>query len=146
MTNEVSCITHIDDVLVAHVPGYIGRYSAGSDGRVYAHPNKSRSRGRWMKPRTDNNGYTYVTLFKDGIRKYPKVHRVVLESFSGGRVDPLQVNHKNGVKGDNRLSNLEWVTASENRKHAFRTGLQVISDAQRKASAANITEWHRRSK
>lgn len=142
----MSMTTHIDGVLVAPVVGYEGRYSASADGRVWAFPNASRSVGRWMKPRVDKCGYPYVTLFKDGVRKYPKVHRAVLMAFSGGDAPPLQVNHKNGNKQDNRLENLEWVTASENRKHAFRTGLSSVTPAMRQASRQNITNWNRKSK
>lgn len=49
------------------------------------------------------------------------VHRCVLAAFIG--CDDRQVNHKNGIKSDNRLENLEYVTSSENVKHAYRTGL-----------------------
>jgi hypothetical protein len=133
---------HIDGTLVAPVPAYEGRYAAANDGRIWAYPNASRKVGRWMKPRIDRCGYAYVTLFKDGVRKYPKVHRLVLSAFSGGSADPLQVNHINGNKADNQLQNLEWVTASRNRKHAFELGLQVVTQRQREASRQNITNWN----
>lgn len=148
MSNELAIYklsdmqTHIDGVLVAPIPFYEGMYYASEDGRIWACPKKSRKCGRWMKPRTDNCGYTYVTLFKNGVRKYPKVHRAVLIAFSGGDVPPLQVNHKNGIKHDNRLENLEWLTASENRKHAFSIGLHVISEKSRNASRENITKYN----
>lgn len=129
----------------AAVPGYEGLYSASRCGRVWAHPKQSRKDGRWLKERTDKGGYRYVCLFKDGERKYPKVHRCVLMAFSGGDAPPLQVNHINGIKSDNRLANLDWVTASANRKHAWATGLQTVSEAARSASVRNINKWNRRS-
>lgn len=137
MSNEIA-------VLLAPVVGFEGLYSASNNGMVWAHPKKSRLTGRWLKERTDNCGYRYVCLFKDGIRKYPKVHRVVLMAFSGGDAPPLQVNHINGNKQDNRILNLEWITASANRKHAWATGLQVASLAAREASRRNITAWNAR--
>ncbi len=47
-------------------------------------------------------------------------------AFVDGYRDELDINHKNGRKGDNSPSNLEWVTAKENFKHAIETGLRVI--------------------
>jgi len=138
-------VQKIDGELVAPVPGYVGLYSASAGGRIWAHPRKSRSAGRWLKEQTDSGGYRYVCLFRDNARKYPKVHRAVLEAFSGGSVPPLQVNHINGDKSDNRLCNLEWVTASQNRKHAWATGLQKVSPAARRASSQNITNWNKRN-
>lgn len=134
----------MSNALMAPVIGFEGLYSASADGRVWAHPKQSRLAGRWLKPSTDACGYQYVCLFKAGVRKYPKVHRVVLMAFSGGDAPPLQVNHINGIKNDNRLENLEWVTASANRRHAWATGLQTVSAAARAASRTNITNWNKR--
>src|SRR5690348_7614449 len=52
------------------------------------------------------------------------VHRLVWEAVNGPIPDGLQVNHINGVKTDNRITNLELVTGSENTKHAYRLGLR----------------------
>lgn len=65
-------------------------------------------------------GYAYIN-YKE---KNYLVHRVVYETFYGKIPDGLQINHINGVKSDNRLRNLEVVTASENIRHAVRTGLK----------------------
>ena len=78
----------------------------------------------------DNDGYLKVTLmeFSNGKKTYRKtVHRLVAEAFLGGKHNDLQVNHKNGVKDDNRVTNLEWVTASQNVKHAYDTGIRKPS-------------------
>ncbi|MDX1251166.1 MAG: HNH endonuclease [Gammaproteobacteria bacterium] len=61
-------------------------------------------------------------MLVDGVKKHVKGHRIVLNAYAGVRND-LCVNHKNGVKSDNRLVNLEWVTVAENNAHAIRTGL-----------------------
>ncbi len=81
-----------------------------------------------LKQKTGTAGYSEITLCLKG-KKYTKMpHRLVLENFeplSDGL--KMEGNHKNGIKSDNRLSNLEWCTKSENIKHAFDTGLKHIS-------------------
>jgi hypothetical protein len=70
-----------------------------------------------------SNGYYFVNLSNKG-KAYPiNIHRLVAENFIPNQNDTLQVNHINGVKTDNRIENLEWVTLSENIKHAYRTGI-----------------------
>jgi HNH endonuclease/NUMOD4 motif len=68
--------------------------------------------------------YPIVVLrARAGRRKTIAVHKIVTENFLGKRPVGLQVNHKNGIKTDPRLCNLEYVTASENRRHAVAYGL-----------------------
>jgi hypothetical protein len=76
-----------------------------------------------LKPYSTNSGYLVVGLMKDGKRYQLYIHRLVLEAFVGKPSDGMECNHRNGVKTDNRLENLEYVTHSENVKHAIKTGL-----------------------
>lgn len=64
-------------------------------------------------------GYHDVQLSKQNKAFHFLVHRLVLEAFIGPCPDGHQANHKNGIKEDNRLKNLEWVTPSENYAHAY---------------------------
>jgi HNH endonuclease len=123
------------------VPGYEGLYSVVEEGQVYAWPKKSRSVGRWLKQTEDRGGYLYVCLFKDGKRKNFKVHRLVMESIYP-RMEKKHVNHVDGNKKNNRLSNLEWCTPSENKIHAFKTGLTKMQPSQIEASRRNITAYN----
>lgn len=68
-------------------------------------------------------GYPRVSLRINGQRKMLSVHRLVCHSFLGECPDGFQVNHKNGIKTDNRIGNLEYVTRSQNVRHAYETGL-----------------------
>jgi hypothetical protein len=74
-----------------------------------------------LKPVMNNAGYGRVQLSSSKRRAF--IHRLVAIAFLGDRPG-LQVNHINGIKLDNRVSNLEWLTASENDLHAFKTGLK----------------------
>lgn len=69
-------------------------------------------------------GYREVILIKDNKRKYKLVHRLVAETFIPNMNDYPQVNHIDGNKLNNNISNLEWCTRSENMKHAYKIGLE----------------------
>ena len=71
----------------------------------------------------DKYGYNKLSLGSSNNRVYKTVHRLVMETWTGSVPEGLQVNHINGVKTDNRLCNLEWVTPSYNINHSYRTGL-----------------------
>lgn len=64
------------------------------------------------------HGYMFIGLYKDKKPKYYHIHRLVADAFLDNPLNKEQVNHKNGVRDDNKLSNLEWTTCSENHQHA----------------------------
>ena len=107
------------------VVGYEKRYEVSDDGRVR---NNGKRKGGEIRPTKNRamhnqNGYPCLTLYKGAKGKLFYVHRLVLEAFVSHRPKGMECNHKNGIKTDNRLKNLEWCTRSENLKHAFRIGL-----------------------
>ena len=70
----------------------------------------------------NNRGYRVVTFKKKSYLE----HRIIAEMFLPKIEGKDQINHKNGIKDDNRLDNLEWCTGSENCQHSVETGLMKI--------------------
>lgn len=79
--------------------------------------------GHLLKPRTGSNGYPRITLCDAGQHLTCPIHRLVAAAFLGDPAPGHNVNHKNGIKTDNRLENLEYTTQQENDAHARRIGL-----------------------
>lgn len=75
------------------------------------------------KATRDRDGYPMVDLYKDGCRRTRGVHQLVAEAFIPNPEHKPEVNHKDGNKHNNHVSNLEWVTKKENCEHAWKTGL-----------------------
>ena len=94
------------------------QYYVSSCGRVFG------CKGNEMKQTTTNRGYRRITLSINGKEERWSVHRLVALLFIPNPEQKPQVNHIDGNKENNDVSNLEWCTASENNKHAFRTGLK----------------------
>lgn len=102
------------------IPGYEGLYRVSNTWKVeslnYNHTGKSKI----LKFNKINCGYLLVQLYNLNWKKVFLVHRIVAFTFIPNPENKPEVNHKNWVKTDNRLENLEWNTYSENLKHAYR--------------------------
>ena len=99
-----------------------GLYQVSNLGNVRSYNNKNKE-CRLLSPNKQQKGYETVTL-KGNINKMCSIHRLVAKAFIPNPQNKKEVNHINGIKNDNRLENLEWATSSENRVHAYKTGLQ----------------------
>lgn len=82
-----------------------------------------------------------VQLWKNNQAFLKKVHRLVAEAFIPNPENKRDVNHINGNKHDNRVENLEWLTHSENMKHAYKIGLNRISEKQSEAIKKANTKY-----
>lgn len=100
------------------VNGFEGHYVVSNLGNV-----KSLKSGGMILKSHVNKGYEYVHLCKNSKHYNAKVHRLVAKAYIPSHENACEVNHKDGNKLNNRVENLEWVTPSENMKHARMLGL-----------------------
>lgn len=105
------------------IKGYEGRYQVSSHGNVRSLPRKGehckRTEPIIMRLSDQKGGYKGVTLYENGERKRKLIHRLVAEAFLPNPECKPEVNHINGIRYDNNVANLEWVTTSENAIHSF---------------------------
>lgn len=92
------------------IQNYEGLYAVTEDGRIWSHTNK-----KFLSTRVHyDTGYTMVNLSKDGKRKTFTVHRLVAQAFLPNPDNLPVVHHKNAIRTDCRVENLEWVTQEKN--------------------------------
>ena len=103
------------------IEGYDG-YFISDEGEVYSSKYKEP---RKLKHRLNSKGRPYVNLCKNGKQKSVLIHRLVAKYFLPEFNENLEVNHKDGVKTNNNVSNLEMVDRKGNMQHAIRTGLLI---------------------
>lgn len=110
------------------IPGYENKYSATKCGKIF-----SEKYGIYLSPQIGNAGYERVNLYcpKTSKRKTYSVHRLIALTYLG--YSELTVNHKNGIKTDNRVENLEYVTQSQNNIHAVKNKLSPSGETHYKS-------------
>jgi NUMOD4 motif/HNH endonuclease len=99
------------------IPGY-ENYSVSDLGRV-----RNDKTGRIMKTPATVKGYLHLNLVKETGKSIVLVHRLVGKTFIPNPENKPQINHIDGNKKNNNVTNLEWVTQSENIRHAFDNGM-----------------------
>lgn len=101
------------------IKGYEGLYMVSNMGRIFGTPKKTHC-GHELNQKKSKAGYMSVSLCKNSVKKTCAVHRIVANAFIPNPGNKPEVNHKNGVRSDNSVANLEWATRSENERHAYR--------------------------
>jgi len=141
------------------IPNYEGSYEVSSEGRVRSidklvktgirHSETRLRKGRTLKPNLKRNGYLTIDLSKDNKVKTTTIHRIVAKVFIDNPENLPQVNHKDGIKSDNRVSNLEWCDNSYNQQHRYdklghignRKKVLCIQTNQVHGSSKQAAEW-----
>lgn len=134
------------------IVGYEGYYQVSSLGRVKALERVYKQRNgltgrdnyrtypeQMMYVEVDKDGYLKTRLSKDGKQKKFLIHRLVALTFIPNPENKPEVNHKSGVKDDNRVDNLEWMTTSENQQHAHDNKLYQCARGENSGNA-KLTE------
>ncbi len=117
------------------IPNY-SRYEASIFGEIRTHDWKGHGLTKIMSPSKDARGYLRTMLKRnDGVTHTIKVHRIIASTFILNPKNKSSVNHKNGIKDDNRVENLEWSTHIENMKHAKEHGLMWKPKGEKNPSA-----------
>jgi len=130
------------------IDGYEGLYSIDIEGNIYSMPRKKgfiMSKLLKLKQSKDTKGYYKVTLCLNEKHKTLRVHRLLMKAFVPNPERNFFVNHKDGDKANNALSNLEWCTKSEDVQHAHDTGLNKSRFSQKQKNAVRNTGFKNRT-
>ncbi len=102
------------------VPSFEGIYQASNLGRIRTlYRTINGVLGHVIKTRINERGYERVRIRVNKRTKHHQAHRIIAMAWIPNPENKPQVNHINGIKADNRIENLEWVTRSENIIHSF---------------------------
>ena len=103
--------------MLHNIHGYNGKYKIDDLGRVY-------SEFKIITPYDNGHGYLAVKLWKNGKCKQHYIHRLVAETFIPNPNNYPEINHIDGDKRNNAVSNLEWCNRKMNVQHSYDTGLK----------------------
>ena len=106
-----------------------GIYEVSNHGNVRRIKEGKGTRGpnHVLQPSREKTGYLFVKLRFNGRLDQIKVHKLVMQTFVGLRPDGFEINHIDGNPANNRLTNLEYCTSSQNKFHAYIMGRSIVS-------------------
>ena len=113
-------------------------YKVYEDGKIY-----DIVKDRIMPSPRTSNGYIATYIYIEDLCREIGVHRIVLCAFTNKSITyNMQVNHKDGNKENNSLDNLEWVTCSENHRHAYNNGRKASNCWNGKKMPKHTSNYH----
>lgn len=112
-----------------------GYYLIGSNGAI-------KNRQKELKTYIINSGYVAIKLTAGGKRKHRLLHCLVAEAFIPNEDCNKEVNHIDGNKLNNNVCNLEWVSSSENKRHAIDIGLKIYNNPTKGLKLSNKSKYH----
>lgn len=95
------------------IKGYEGLYAVTSCGKVWSYRRK-----KFLSPYDNRFGYLYVSLWRDGVRKQRRIHKLVAEAYIDNPEGKTEVDHIDKDRSNNCVNNLRWVSSAENKANA----------------------------
>jgi hypothetical protein len=122
------------------VPEYAGWYEVSNLGRVRnVRAGRARRAGRILKTPPSRGGYPQVHLRRVEIDRTAYVHALVAAAFLGPRPAGREINHRNGIKTDNSVWNLEYLTDAEHKRHSMEMGQVASGEGKAQAKLTEAT-------
>lgn len=115
-------------------------------GRIKSLNYKRSKKEKILKQTISPKGYLTIHLTEKGIKFSQRVNILIAETFIPNPENKPQVNHKNGIKTDNKACNLEWVTNSENQLHAYKKGLKKAPKGAKSKCAIAVSQYDKTGK
>lgn len=130
------------------IKGYESLYQVSNMGRIKSLERYKENHSKLQKVEEKiktinikNSGYQFVQLYKNNKYKNLMVHRLVAQAFIPNVDNKPQINHIDGNKLNNNVTNLEWCTNSENEKHAWNTGLKQCTEKLKETTRKTNKEY-----
>lgn len=112
-------------------------------GRIKSYNYRRSNKEKILKQTMSPKGYLTIHLTEEGMKFSQRVNVLIAQTFIPNPENKAQVNHKNTIKTDNRVENLEWATNSENQLHAYKMGLQKVRKGSESKCSIAVNQYNK---